>query len=254
MVCNLEEFNGKYTDQETICFIVGAGTSIHFQNLEPLKKHITIAVNSGYVAVPWADYFISDDWSVANWSFFFKDLRNSNKTIALLYENKLSNTIGWFGDRSVVFRHRKGIHIADKYSHFNPKNHIGETRSSLGSGIMVAHIMGCSKIVLLGVDGYRQDGHRYFWELPVHTSPYRTEPYQKPYRNDKPFWDHYRKIRVKGKITDTDLMDINNSWSTFGKAVNKKCLVYNGSGNSTLNIFPKVDLEQFLDQNELEKS
>ena len=60
MVRNLEEFNGKHKGET--CFIIGAGTSIHFQNLEPLKDHVTIAVNSGYVAANWASYFVSDDW------------------------------------------------------------------------------------------------------------------------------------------------------------------------------------------------
>lgn len=245
MIRNLEEFNGKYKDR--ICFVVGAGTSLHFQDLEPLKKHITIAVNSGYVAVPWANFFVSDDWSVVHWSFFFKDLAQSTKTIALLYENKLGSSVGWFGDRSVVFRHRKGIHIADQYDHSNRKNHIGETRTSVGTGIMIAHIFGCSKIVLMGIDGNRQFGHRYFWELSPHISPHRTEPYKRPFRSDKVAWDCYRKVKIKGQITDVDLIDINRSWSAFGNAVNKKCKVYNASENSTLEVFPKIDLERFLE-------
>lgn len=248
MIRNLEKFNGKYKDR--LCFIIGAGTSLHFQNLEPLKNHITIAVNSGYVAVPWADFFVSDDWSVAHWSYFFKDLAESTKTIALLYENKLSNSVGLFGDRSVVFRHRKGIHIADKYDHFNKENHIGETRTSVGTGIMIANIMGCSKIILLGIDGCRQLGHRYFWQLSHHLSLYRTEPYKQPYRNDKASWDHYHKVKVRGQVTDSDLIDINKSWSVFGNAVNKKCKVYNASENSALTVFPKVNLERFLEDHE----
>lgn len=248
MIRNLEEFNAKYKDRA--CFVVGAGTSLHFQDLEPLKKHITIAVNSGYVAVPWADFFVSDDWSVAHWSYFFKDLVQSTKTVALLYENKLSGSVPWFRDRSVVFRHRKGIHIGDRYGHSNKEDHIGETRTSVGTAIMIAHIMGCSKIVLLGIDGHRKLGQRYFWELSHHISPHRTEPYERPYRNDKVSWDHFRKIKVKGEVTDSDLVDINKSWSTFGKAVNKKCKVYNASENSTLKVFPKIDLERFLEDHE----
>jgi len=59
-VRNLEEFNGIHRGKT--CFIIGAGASVHFQNLEPLKQHVTIAVNSGYVAANWASYFLSDDW------------------------------------------------------------------------------------------------------------------------------------------------------------------------------------------------
>lgn len=245
MIRNLEEFNGKYKNR--VCFVVGAGTSLHFQNLEPLKDHITIAVNSGYVGVPWANFFISDDWSISRWSYFFKDLTESTTTVALLFEDKLGSSVGRFGDRSVIFRHRGGIHIADRYDHSNKKNHIGETRTSVGTAIMIAHIMGCSKIVLLGIDGNRQFGKRYFWELSHTTSLYRTEPYNKPYRSDKSCWDHFRKVRAKGQTTDADLIDINKSWSAFGKAVNKRCKVYNASENSVIDVFPKVNLEQFLE-------
>lgn len=246
MIRNLEEFNGKYKDRT--CFIIGAGTSIHFQSLEPLKDHITIAVNSGYVAAPWANFFVSDDWSVARWSYFFEDLEKSETTIALLYEKKLSSSVGSFGDRSVIFRHRGGTHIADRYDHLDKKNHIGETRTSVGTGIMIAHIMGCSKIVLLGVDGCRNFGKRYFWELPIGTAPYRSEPYKKPYRSDYTGWDCFHVVKERGQTTDTDLIDINKSWNTLGKAINKKCKVYNASENSTLNIFPKVNLEKFLEE------
>ena len=60
---NLEEFNGIHKGKT--CFVIGAGTSLHFQDLEPLKSMdnvVMIAVNSGYVAASWAGYFVSDDW------------------------------------------------------------------------------------------------------------------------------------------------------------------------------------------------
>lgn len=185
--------------------------------------------------------------SVARWSYFFEDLAESTKTVALLYEEMLSKNAGWFGERAVIFRHQKGIHIPDRYDHSDKANHIGETRTSVGTGIMIAHIMGCSKIILLGIDGVRQFGCRYFWQLSPHISPCRTEPYKKPYRNDRSHWDCFRKVRVKGQVTDTDLIDINKSWSSLGKALNKKCKVYNASENSTLKAFPKIDLERFLE-------
>lgn len=245
---NLEEFNGIYKDSETTCFIIGSGTSIHFQNLEPLKEHVTIAVNSGYVAAPWAKYFISDDWSIARWSFYFKSLKESEVTIPLLYEDKLGNTAEWFGSRAVLFRHTKGINIPDKYNHTDKRFFIGETRTSVGTAIMVAHIMGCSKIVLLGIDGCRDYGKRYFWQLPYQISPVRDTSYDIPRRNDNVPIDKYQKIKILGKITDKDLVDINRTWLAFGQAVNKKCKVYNASEISVLSVFPKVSLESFFEK------
>ena len=236
----LEEFNGIHDG--SICFIIAAGTSIHFQDLEPLRQHITIAVNSGYVAAPWATYFVSDDWSVARWSYFFNDLKNSDKTIALLYEDKLKNQHAWFGDRGVLFRHCGVVQIPNKYEHDNPKRHIGQTRTSVGSAIMIAHIMGCSEIVLLGVDCCRNGGLRYFWQV----SP---QQYKMPFRNDNVPRDKYRQCKtVGGRKSDYDLVDISRTWDRFGKAVNKKCKVYNTSDISIVSVFPKVSLERFLEE------
>jgi len=231
---NLEEFNGKFKDR--IGIVIGAGPSIADVDTELLRDHVTIAVNSGYCAVPWADFFVSDDWSVAHWSYFFRDLRQSEHTTALLYEDKLAKTAGWFDDRAVLFRHRKGISISDTYSHSDHKKYIGETRTSVGTAIMIAHVMGCSKIVLLGVDGRRRNGFRYFWQTSA----------KQPYRNDNVPVDKYRKVKSAGQITDSDLLDINRSWNDFGTAVNAKCTVYNCSEDSALNIFPKASLSNTL--------
>ncbi|MHA2279379.1 MAG: 6-hydroxymethylpterin diphosphokinase MptE-like protein [Promethearchaeota archaeon] len=229
---NLAEFNGQFSGRT--CFIVGAGPSLYGIDLEPVRDHVVIAVNSGYVATPWADFFVSDDWSVAHWSYFFRDLRQS-RTTALLYEDKLAKSAGWFGDRSVLFRHQKGICIPDVYEHDDPKKHIGETRTSVGTAIMIAHIMGCSPICLLGIDCMRKSGLRYFWQI----SPYL---HNIPYRNDGVPIDRYKKCKIGGQINDYDLIDIKKTWSAFGEAINKKSTVYNCSKESVLGVFPKMEL------------
>lgn len=242
----LEEFNGIYDGQSKTAFILGAGTSLHFHDLDLLKDRLVFAVNSAYVAVPGATYFLSDDQSVRFWSFFFKDLRKSKTTIALLYEDKLSVSAPWFGDRAVLFRHCKGINIPDKYIHDDPKYHIGETRNSLGSAIMVARIMGCAEIILLGVDGCRKFGKRYFWQLDQLFS--NQKKYEAPFRNDGVPIDCYKRCKIDGQETDYDLVDINRSWASFGEAVNKKCKVYNASESSILTIFPKKKLETIIEE------
>ncbi len=242
---NLEEFNGRHTGQTA--FVLGAGTSLHFQNLDLLKDRLVFAVNSAYVGIPWATYFVSDDWSVANWSYFFKDLRESKTTIALLYEDKLAASASWFEDRAVLFRHRKGISIPDKYVHEDPKYHIGETRTSIGTAIMIAHVMGCPEIILLGVDGCRKLGMRYFWQLHQHISSCKENPYKIPFRNDGVPVDRYKKCKLHGQITDYDLMDIEPTWEKLGAAINQKCKVYNASDTSVVTIFPKKKFEAVIE-------
>ena len=190
---NLQEFNEKHKGQPI--YILGPGTSIYSQNIDRLKNQLVITVNSGCVAAPWATYFVSDDESICRWSYF-DDLISSETTI-LLYENKLANKAALFQKRAVIFRHRKGIHIPISYEHNNKKMHLGETRTSLGTGIMCAIIMGCDKIILLGVDCCRQNGFRYFWQMPAKECAF---PFKVPHRKDGIPVDYFKKCRVQGEI------------------------------------------------------
>jgi hypothetical protein len=231
---NLEEFNGKHRGET--CYILGPGPSVYSQDINSLKDQLVITVNSGCVAALWAPYFVSDDEGICKWSYY-DDLFKSNTTM-LLYEYKLGYKAVAFGDRAVLFRHRKGIHIPDVYEHKVKKNHLGETRTSLGTGIMIAHIMGCDRIILLGVDCCRLNGLRYFWQFPQNECSFQ---FAVPFRKDTKKVDLFKKCKYQGDITDTDLMEISRTWQAFGSAVNERCKVYNGSPISRVKIFPKVD-------------
>lgn len=238
---NLEELNQKHAGK--VAFVLGSGPSVNMLDISPLKDFVTIAVNSAYVGMPEADYFISDDWSVARWSYFFNDLRISKVTTALLYEDMLKNDAWQFGNRAVMFRHRKGYRITDKYEHENPDNFICQARTSAGSAIHVAHIMGCSKIVLIGIDCCRMDTLRYFWGKQGSVT-------KRPYRNDSIPEDHYRRTLFENKQTDTDLVDITHYWRSKASYFNEKCQIFNASPISILTEFPTVNLQEFLINNE----
>lgn len=234
---NLEEFNSAYKGQPAL--IIASGPSVFGLELDTLlKDKVTLAVNSGYVAMKTAKFFVSDDWSVANWSFFFKDLHRSPTTLALLYENKFREASRIFGERFVSFRHRSGYHVTGEYSHTNRANHILECRTSVGSAIHIAHIMGCDPIGLIGVDCQRTNGLRYFWQF----DPAR---YGYPYRHDHPRSDGFRRIMHEGKQSDTDLVSILQYWKSFGGELNNKCRIFNLSPSTALDVFPKMSLEDF---------
>jgi len=241
---NLEEFNGRFKDQ--VCFVIGSGPSIHFQNLEPLREYATIAVNSGLVAWPGSDFFLSDDWSVQRWSYFYKDLRESNTTI-LVYADKLEKVSKLlFGRKRVVlFKHRTGYNITDKYEHDNPDNYICQSRTSLGSAIHAAHIMGFSKIILLGVDCRRMHGYRYFWQFPAG----HKKGFKKPYRNDGIPDDKYRKMSRKSVETDADLAEILEYWEDQTYDMKFKCDIHNASPITALKVFPSLNLKDFFKNN-----
>ena len=151
----------------------------------------------------------------------------------------LDSEVLLFGERFVSFRHRTEIYVPDVYSHTDYVNHLGESRTSVGTAIMIAHIFGCSKIILLGIDGRRQGGYRYFWQM--------SNAYPIPFRNDGIPSDSHRKRRLRGEVTDYDLVDIGRSWDAFGAEVNKKCKVYNASPNSLVSVFPKINFEESID-------
>lgn len=230
---NLEEYNGALKGQPV--FIVASGPSLYFQDLLLIEDRVTIAVNSGFLAVPDCNFFISDDHSVANWSYFFRDLREA-KTEVLLYEDKLKHVASLFGQRSVLYRHRTGYHVTDVYSHDDPTRRIIQCRSSVGSAIHVAHIMGCSPIVLLGVDGRRLSGNRYFWQFD-------RKRFGNPHRSDGFKTDGFKRVKNNGFESDEDLKSISDYWNSFGKQLLEKCEIYNASSFSNIQVFPKMRFE-----------
>lgn len=232
---NLEEFNGKYKDKS--CFIIGSGTSIAKQDIKLVRDFVTISVNSGYIAAPWSDFFLSDDHSVAQWSYFNVDLRKS-KTTVLLYEDKFKRFFKVFKDRTVFFRHRRGYHITDKYEHENYENRVCQSRTSVGTAIHVAHIMGCDPIILLGVDCCRVAGKRYFW--------FDNKDYIKQSRIDGLPLDRFMKVREYGYETDRDLLEILAYWNMSSKFFKEKCRIFNASPVSMMHCFEKIDFRDSL--------
>lgn len=235
---NLDEYNQRYANK--VAFVIGSGTSLNSQDLTPLKDFVTITVNSAYLAFPQADFFISDDDRTAQWSYFLDDLRLGQTTV-LLYEDRLSHAAKLFGDRAVIFRHRKGHHLTDIYEHAVYNNRVCEARSSAGSAIQVAHIMGCSKVVLLGIDCCRDNSLRHFWQERGQKKPHRVDHFPT---------DPYRRCHFESRQSDVDLVDILAYWRDTAHYFLEKCQVFNASPISLLTEFPKVDLQQFIAENQ----
>lgn len=234
---NLEEFNQKHKGKSAIILASGPSLIDEIENFSYFPKFVTIAVNSGYAAYE-TDYFVSDDWETKIWHHFAISLKRSNKTIALLYEDKLGDQAHLFGERSVIYRHRLGYYMTSKYEHDNYDNYIMQCRSSLGSAIHIAFIMGIKSIMILGLDCCRKQKYRWFWQLP--------EWKNKAKRLDGKKEDKYRWRKQNHIDTDSDLIDILNYWNKHGAEINKKCTVYNGSKISQVKVFPYKSLKDFI--------
>lgn len=239
---NLEEFNDRFKGQAG--FVVASGTSLNSQDLTSLRDQVTIGVNSGCVAVPDCVFFLSDDWECAKWSYFHDLLKS--KTMALLYDKKLSKWGKKFGDRAIMFSHRLGWHFTKPYLQHDNQLHICQARTSVVTAIHIAHIMGCDPIVMLGMDGRRGPaGVRYYWQVPG--TPYVDQPGKpkRPYRLDGRNDDKF--LKVNQGTTDTDLQDIMRFWDRSAKELHKaKINLINANEYSILTQFPKMPLPEVL--------
>lgn len=237
MVTNsIDNLNNLWNNKT--CYIIASGPSVLQFDVNQLKNKCVIAVNSGYLAATFSQFFVSDDWAVSKWSYFFDDLVNS-ETIPLLYEDKLSDQAKLF-KKCFLFKHRKGHHLTKPYIDDKYENRICEARSSVGTAIHIAYIMGCNRIILLGLDGIRSNGCRYFWQIPEYE-------HEKPHRSDNIKLDPFIKIRYNNQQSDLDLLNISIYWESVAKHIKDKIAVYNASYISTIQAFPSIDFNDTLE-------
>jgi len=153
-----------------MAFIVCAGPSLHYENVNLLKNYVTIAVNSSVLKVPFCDYFVSDDEGIARWNYYMEDLKYMN-CLCLLYEDKLKRLTSHLSKERVVFFKHKiwyDIYKRKKYPEglilTNEEPIIG-ARTSTGTAIHIAYIMGCNPIVLLANDCCYDGTKKYYWQF-----------------------------------------------------------------------------------------
>jgi|19_taG_2_1085344.scaffolds.fasta_scaffold01444_3 hypothetical protein len=225
-------------------FVIGAGPSLHFQDLEPLKEHITIATNSALQKVTWCNYFLSDDWACTGWDYFWK-LKGLPCT-KLFYDVKLKNRIkdlkGINKDEIVWYSHRQwhpkrpDCLLMSK----DPETPIIGSRTSAGSAVNFAYLMGCDPIVLLGCDCcHSEERHRYYWQYsdekkcrPIARIPLQLSP-----------------TKRKGEIwTDSHSDDFLKYWGQLARQSKKQGInIINASGG-IMDSFPRMKLEEVLEK------
>jgi hypothetical protein len=238
-VCNFKNIH-----KDKLGFLIGSGPSLRKINKSLLNNYVTMTVNSSIVYKPDCDYFVSDDWSVSNWSYFIRDLAQSDCT-KFLYNKKFQGNFchlkkhqtcmfdhTWYYEPKTGRYNMKGLSMSQDCN----KPIIG-ARTSLASGLHLMHIMGCNPIVLLGCDCKMEDDKRYFWEYPGHTKPVRLDR-----RNDFP-------VNVKLSEGKRQCKEILEYWNLFEK-MNKDNIsgIINASSDSILEIFPKHSIEEVMEK------
>lgn len=226
-------------------FVIGAGPSLHFQDLSLLKKYVTISVNSGIIKYPECDYFLSDDIGVKHWNYFHNEVKNGS-CIKLLYEDKLQHEISHLKKEDVIlFKHTWWFSPENKQYNFNglemtkdaEKPIIG-ARTSVASAVHFLYIMGCSPIVLLGCDCCYQGGKRYFWQFPEEKKAYRL--------NGRPPFSTPNKGKKRGQPVDSHCCDFDNYWNHFARVNAGKVDIIYASEGGILECFPKMTLNEVL--------
>lgn len=139
--------------QGETAYIVGGGTSVKQQNLELLRGRRVIAVNSSYLAVPWADFLFFGD---ARW---YNDQRR---------KPQLEKFAGRIVTCSAAVRGPRLLGL----TRVNPPpgyadlpTHVVSQRTSTQGAMNLAGHLGAIRLVLLGVDmGRAEDGSSHHHE------------------------------------------------------------------------------------------
>lgn len=242
----MKDFKDKHKGK--IAFIVGAGPSLRFINPDSIKDYVIFGVNSGYLKFPDADYFVTDDHAVKNWNYWSMAIKNK-KCIKFLFSEKLKDQKPYLNEDETVFfdhvhwstpkLHDQTIyHKENLVLHNDPLKPIIGARSSIASALHIAHIMGCSPIVLLGVDCCYEGRSRYYWQFP-------NQPIAKEI-NNRLFSSPNRGL-LKDKPVDNHCVDYNLYWDHFFE-MNKefsKNIIYCSQGG-ILDVFQKKTIEEIL--------
>ncbi|MHA1470880.1 MAG: hypothetical protein ACTSSP_10020 [Candidatus Asgardarchaeia archaeon] len=233
----VSDFKDKYKGR--IAFLLGGGPSLHDVDIDLIKDHVIIAVNSGIVKYPNCYAFVSDDIGVKNWDYY-TELLPTLDCVKFLYRDKLKDHCSHL-DYVCLFSHTWWY--SPKERHFNMKGlllrdsePIIGARTSMGSAVHLAYIMGCNPIVLLGNDCKFKSGKRYFWQYKGENKAQRIAG---------------TKFNKRTQSIGFDQKAFVNYWNTFAK-VNKDILGETvdiiDASESALKCFPKMNINEILDK------
>jgi len=242
MALNMCQFQGCHKDK--LGFLIGSGPSLKDFDKSLLSPYVTMSVNSSILFYEECDYFVSDDWSITNWSYYIRILSNS-KCIKFLYEKKFhgresnlkKNELCMF-DHTWYYEPKTGrYNMNGLVLHNDCHKPIIGARTSLASGLNIMEIMGCNPIVLIGCDGRMIGDKRYFWEYPG---------FNKPVRLDRRGSLSAESKRIEGLKQCSEIVSY---WSLFSK-MNKSRMdhIINATVDSSIDVFHKDSVSNIIEK------
>lgn len=233
---NLDFLLNKHTE---LGFVIGAGPSLREVDNNTIKKYPKICVNSAISKFPESNYFLSDDWDSMSWNYFQSINQN---TVKLLYKEK-------FKDKDIkgsyyLFNHKFWYnHLTNRYEKDgleltkDPNLPIIGARTSIGSAIHFAYIMGFNPIVLLGCDCCFEGNKRYFWEY---------EDQKQCYRIDNKSLEKRISGKIDGRLVDRHSLDFLKYWEALSKQLEKQKIKVINASDGILKFFERKDLKDII--------
>ena len=251
MLTNEEKLkNLQEKHNNRMIFVVGAGSSLHFENIDLLKDKIVIAVNSGLLKVPFCNYAIFDDWACSDWEWYTKVLPKLSCT-KLLYRSKLEKYSSHLNKEEIIFFNHKCWYDPSTRSFCkggldltkDPLLPFIGARTTTGTAVHLAYILGGggikNPIVLLGIDCcYSKERKRYFWEYPGEKRAVRVK--------NKPISWFADKGKIKGYPVDYHSVEFLSYWEDLAKATKDSDVNIINCSGGILDVFPRMTLEEVI--------
>lgn len=210
------------------CFVVGAGPSIGFLNLDPIQSNVVISVNSSALLMKWDTgepdnrYWISNDSLCLKWDYFWTSVLRAkcNKIVRTSWK-KYNDQIKDHGFRYFTPRQCESPPLSDDDGGLC-------SVSSVPTAIDLAIRLGCDRIYLLGVDQKMLHGNSHFWQFWDRKKwPKRLDKS----RNFRPEQKHQSKVFEQNVAVFTALKLY---------AESKSAVIKNCSPTTSLNVFSQI--------------
>lgn len=226
-----EQFRNIHAGKK--CFVCGAGVSIGSQDLSGIHAYPVICVNSSILLMPWNEpgdvlsrFWISTDSLCMQWDYFWKKVG--------VYECTRVVRNSWSRSTASLDGITMHFYIPRKMNEIKWKEEGLMAGSSILSAIDLALLMGCKKVILLGVDHVSVNGNSHFWQ----NWPLKD----RPIKNGKA--NNFAPCQLQqGRVFKTNIrsFDLLKKYSeTIGATI------FNASPVSVINSFERISLEEAI--------
>lgn len=224
----LNDFRDRHKGQK--CYIFGAGPSLNRFDCDKMALDgVTICCNAAIMALKSCDYFLFTDSRVTTERAYYPSVFDKAGTVLIGNQDLYDQCIGEVNPevrcRVVVPSPcRRAISEGFDFSLHNKGRLIAGGAVEVSTHL--AHVMGCSPIILVGVDLCWIDGLKYFYA-----------------RDDRSLWPSLEE--EEDQETDNSLAYSFGLWTQI-KAQNPDLPVFVANEQSKLRaLYPSMDLSEF---------